>query len=387
MDAMEHFDVCIAGAGIVGLSLALELRRRGQTVVVLERGKAMAESSWAAAGMLAAHDPENPPALAALAELSVSMYPGFLDRIRSLSGLPVPIRTRQTLQKSTVRSSMQCAAQRVQRGDALRRMEPALADLNLLEHLPESGDSWFLLDEWSVDPRDLCGALPAASNCTGVVMRENCEWLPSARAAEPGSDGNLEIATPRGNLETSALVDCRGAWASAAAYMPILRPVKGQALTVAVPPGISISRTIRAPEIYLVPRGDGRVLIGATVEEAGFDKSTSDKAVNALMACADKLVPGIVRAAVLQTWAGLRPGTPDGLPLLGAVPGTNGHFIASGHYRNGILLAPATALVMAQLICGETPSIDLSPFSPARFRRPEASSSSGAFDPALTSNQ
>ena len=390
MDAMEHFDVCIAGAGIIGLSLALELRSRGRTVVVLERGNAVSESSWAAAGMLAADDPDNPPALAPLAELSISMYPEFLNRIRSLSGLPVPIRTRQTLQKSPAlrphpsslpgSECLPCSVQRVHFRKELRSLEPALADSvspGLSSH--RMNQTWFLLNELSLDPRDVCMALRTSAERTAIEMRECTEWLPPARASHHGNVASLRIATSRRTFDTAILIDCRGAWASHTGNKlnPLertsIRPVKGQALTVALPSGLSISRTIRSPGIYLVPRGDGRVVIGATVEEAGFDKSTDEASISALIARADALLPGIAKGTVLECWAGLRPGTPDGLPLLGAVSGSEiasieGRFIAAGHYRNGILLAPATALVMAQLVCAEAPSIDLAPFSPARFQ-------------------
>jgi len=123
---------------------------------------------------------------------------------------------------------------------------------------------------------------------------------------------------------------------------------------------------LRAPEVYLVPRSDGRVLIGATVEEAGYDKRTDADTIQRMHRAAVALVPELARARVLESWAGLRPGTPDDLPILGAT-GTPGYFVAAGHFRDGILLSPLTAHVMAQVVTGVKPELDLTPFSPARF--------------------
>ena len=124
---------------------------------------------------------------------------------------------------------------------------------------------------------------------------------------------------------------------------------------------------IRAPEIYLVPRSDGRILVGATVEEAGYDKRTDADAIQRMRQAAIRLLPALAQARTLEAWAGLRPGSPDNLPILGAtrIPG---YLVASGHFRDGILLAPVTAQVMAQMVIGGQPEYDVSPFSPARFQ-------------------
>ena len=377
MDAMEHFDVCIAGAGIIGLSLSLELRRRGRSVMVVERGRAMRESSWAAAGMLAADDPELPTVLREMAQLSAGMYPEFLNRIQSLSGHSVRFRTVETLLGVPPRSAPQanCAPIMPMPRAALKYIEPLLAPADY---------KWRLLREASIDPRDLCAALPAAfatacGDIFGGGMLEMTEWLPSFSPTESAPEGGAAdhiIPTRLGDRSATTVVDCRGAWADISGEpgstgirgRSEITPRKGQALTIALPSGMPLTRTIRTGEVYIVPRGDGRALIGATMEDAGFDKSTDDASIAELIGRADALVPGIAQCAVLERWAGLRPLSSDGLPVLGAVPGRPGHFIASGHFWDGILLAPATALVMAQLVCAEAPSIDLAPFSPARFQ-------------------
>jgi glycine oxidase len=137
-------------------------------------------------------------------------------------------------------------------------------------------------------------------------------------------------------------------------------------LSVAAPSRTLLRHVVRAPEVYLVPRSDGRILIGATVEEAGYNKRTEPGTIRRLHDAALQLLPALKGARILEDWAGLRPGTPDGLPILGATH-TKGYFVAAGHFRDGILLAPATAHVMAQLIQGERPDIDLAPFSAERF--------------------
>jgi glycine oxidase len=141
-------------------------------------------------------------------------------------------------------------------------------------------------------------------------------------------------------------------------------------LAVSLPPSLPLHLVVRTPDIYIVPRTSGpnagRAIIGATIEDAGFDKTVHPSDIDHLRSLAAALLPPLADAPQLEAWAGLRPATPDGLPLLGALPTQPNHFIATGHYRDGILLAPATAHVMAQLLLGETPSIDLAPFSPDR---------------------
>lgn len=321
--------------------------------------------------MLAANDPGNPIALLPLAQLSQSLYPDFLRRVESLSGLAVPLRTRQTLQalpKEPSSGLEPCLESCPVLGtDELLGLEPSFHP----HEGPDATPSWILLEEASIDPRDLCAALPVAAQRVGVEMREHTAWLPTVSPATHRKETGM----------ADFFVDCRGAWAHSTALDPAnppasaghatIRPVKGQALLVALPSGVELRRTIRSGDVYLVSRGDGPVLIGATVEEAGYDTSTDDASLHRLLLQADQLVPGLLDATVLERWAGLRPATPDGLPLLGplpyAIPDQPSGFIAAGHFRNGILLAPATAVVMSQLLCGEPVSLDLAPFSPARF--------------------
>ena len=353
---MHHPDICIAGAGIIGLSLAIELQHRGVRVSVLDQTVPLAEASIAAAGMLAAADPANPAQLRALAELSLSLYPDLLDRIHVLSGVRVPFQTHTTLQAVQPRS----------RGASPELTPQDLA--NLLPALVPGDQRFILLDEHSLDPRQLAPALLAAVRATSIDLRPNMPVL-STRSI----DNAIEIRTPAEVLHAARFVDCTGAWASATSHLPNIQvaPKKGQMLSVSLPASLPLELVVRTPDIYIVPRtsgpNTGRAIVGATIEDAGFDKTVHPSDIARLRSLAAALLPPLADAPQLQAWAGLRPATPDGLPLLGTLPNQPNHLLATGHYRDGILLAPATAHVMAQLLSSEAPSIDLKPFSPARI--------------------
>jgi glycine/D-amino acid oxidase-like deaminating enzyme len=177
----------------------------------------------------------------------------------------------------------------------------------------------------------------------------------------------IGIKTTKTVFAARKVVNCAGAWAGAIGpYAIPTRPVKGQMLCLAMPSRTLIKHVIRAPKVYLIPRSDGRLLVGATVEEAGFDKRTHPDTIQRLRMSALQLVPKLADARILEDWAGLRPGTPDSLPILGATPIPN-YFVATGHFRDGILLAPITAQIMADVIEDRKPAYDLKAFSPARF--------------------
>jgi glycine oxidase len=342
-------DICIAGAGVIGLSLALELHRRGARVTVLDQSTPLAEASTAAAGMLAADDPHNPPQLRSLASLSLSLYPAFLENLR------VPFQTHTTLQALPPNTP----------GTGSELTPDDLA--HLLPTLTPGQHRFVLLDEHSLDPRQLATALLAAVRATTIDLRPNTPVLSTSSLTNA-----IEIHTPASVLRASQFVDCTGAWASTTSRLPNLQvaPKKGQMLAVSLPPSLPLHLVLRTPGIYIVPRTSGpnagRAIIGATIEDAGFDKTLHPSDIARLRSLASALLPPLADAPQLEAWAGLRPATPDGLPLLGALPAHPRHFIATGHYRDGILLAPATAHAMAQLLFGESPSIDLTPFSPAR---------------------
>jgi glycine oxidase len=175
------------------------------------------------------------------------------------------------------------------------------------------------------------------------------------------------VTTTKTSFLAPKVVICAGAWSGQIAPCAFpTRPVKGQILCLAMPSRTLLKHVIRSPKAYLIPRSDGRLLVGATVEEAGFDKRTDPDTIQRLHRAALELVPKLRDARMLEDWAGLRPGTPDSLPILGASQ-TPGCYVATGHFRDGILLAPITAKLMCAVIEGNTPELDLSAFSPSRF--------------------
>lgn len=349
MNGLRTSDVVIAGGGIIGLSLGLELLRRGLSVVVLERDQAMQSASWAAGGMLAARDPENPSALLPLLLRSLELYPAYLERVHVLSGQPVPIRTHRTLQQV---GPSHAAAGGVAFDD-VKKWIPGFVG-------PDEKFIW--LEEDSLAPRDLCRALPPAFLAEDGVLLEGTPALGVER-----SSSGVTIETARERIHAAAFVNCCGAWAGEKRLGGVpVEPLKGQMVAVALA-AERLQCVLRTPNFYAIPRGDGGVTIGSTLEHAGFDLTVQEQKITALLHAAAALLPEIKQSPRLETWAGFRPGTPDGLPILGA--GEAEHcWHATGHYWNGILLAPVTARVMAQLMFGEVPDVALEAFSPARFR-------------------
>ena len=351
---MKTWDVIIVGGGIIGLSLSIALRKRGAKVLLVERGEPGREASHAAAGMLADCAPETPAALQPLATASARMYPEFVHELQDESGIDVDLRDDGTLlfpPPEHIHERPGFATESLL-PFPLAELEPTLAD-------PKRPAIY--LKERSVDPRALvAAALKAAKH------READISAGTAVTAVLLADGRVAgVSTDKTSYSAPVVVNCAGAWAG---HLPPhrfpTRPVKGQMLSVV---GVAAVRhVIRAPEVYLVPRSDGRIVIGATVEEAGYDKRTDASAIQRLHQAAIRMVPALGQARVLEAWAGLRPGTPDNLPLLGATA-TPGYFVAAGHFRDGILLAPVTAHLMAQVVTGVKPEYDISPFTPGRF--------------------
>jgi glycine oxidase len=324
------YDVAIAGAGLIGLTLALELHKRGASVVVVDTAQAMRQTSIAAAGMLAAADAHNPPALHTLARYSLSLYPDLLQRVTALSGLAVPIQTTATVQY-------------LDDGSTLR------------------------LAENSIDPRQLGAAVLQASRHAGIPIHEDAQSL----AIEEQSNV-LHLRPHRGpQLLAERLVHASGAWFQGP---PAVTPRKGQMLRVKIPANLALDQVHRSRDIYIVPRTHGpqagTALIGATDEDAGFDLHVHQPDLDRLRSRAAHLLPALAStddAPQVEAWAGLRPGTADGLPLLGPLPGSARQWVATGHYRNGILLAPATASALADLLEGKQPTVALNPFAPHRL--------------------
>jgi glycine oxidase len=353
---VKTWDVIVIGGGIIGLSLSIELRKHGASVLVVERGEPGREASHAAGGMLADCGDETPALLQALANASANMYPEFVHELHDESGVDVDLRSNGTL----LFPAPGHVAEKIPGAHPLPRplaeLEPALAS--------EQRDVVFL-NERSVCPRALTDAALKAAKHRGVDISSG-----GTVVSVDVSDGHASgVTTVKTSYHAPTVVNCAGAWAGQIPpYDFPVRPVKGQMLCFAMPSRELLRHVVRSPEIYLIPRSDGRLLAGATVEEAGYDKHTVPETIQRLHHAAVALLPALENARLLEAWAGLRPGTPDNLPILGATP-TPGYYVATGHFRDGILLAPVTALVMARVIAGSDPEFDLSPFSMERFAR------------------
>jgi glycine oxidase len=342
---VKSWDVIIAGAGIIGVSLALELLQRGATVLVLDRAEPGSEASSAAAGMLAPADPETPEALRPLAVESARIFAAFVQRIESAAGIQVDFR-----RVGTIALMPGPAAPREYRGLSATELQLLEPSIHRSEH------SAYFVREDSVDPNLLTRAALVAAQTLGVEIRGHTS-VTEMRAR----DSAVEILTERDSFSAASAVDCRGAWAGA----PV-RPRKGQMLYV-LPQATLLQHVLRTPEVYVVPRSSGKILIGATVEDVGFDKSVDPSTIRQLLHDAAKYLPELSSAPVTQSWAGLRPGTPDDLPIIGPTDKPR-VFTATGHFRNGILLAPVTAQIMADLVQDRPSPLDIRAFSPDRFR-------------------
>lgn len=344
---MKVWDIIISGAGIIGVSLALELRERGADVLVLDARDPGQEASSAAAGMLIVHDPDTSPQLRPLARESARLYPEFVRKIENKSAINTDFRRGaiallprgETLPEHKPLSQKQ-----------LQQLKPAIN--------PRDLSAFLVSDENSVDPRLLMQAILIAAQNSGVEIRGN------TAVQDIQSNGKqVEVMAQSDRFTAQTIVNCQGAWAGS----PV-RPRKGQMLYLQPQKPQLLNHVLRTPEVYLVPRSSGKILVGATVEDVGYDKTVQPEVIRQLHNSASQFVPALAESPIVASWAGLRPGSPDDLPLLGPTDRW-GQFIAGGHFRNGILLAPITAKIMADLITGKTLSIDISDFSPARFAK------------------
>ena len=362
MKNMKAWDAIVLGGGVIGMSLARELRKQGADVLVIDRGQPGQEASHAAAGMLAPFGAHMPAALRPLASISAGLFAEFVHELEDESERVVDLRDSGALVTED------------ELGEVAGDKELNPAELHALEPCLEYRPGMHFVHERSVDPRALMAALLDAAKHRGIHIAHG-----SAAAAVRRADGHLTVNSERTEYIAPRVVNCCGAWAGTigGSCQPLpVRPVKGQMLSLVAPHRDILKHVVRTSEVYLVPRTDGRVLVGATVEEAGFDKRVDSDVIQKFHQLAAHFVPDLGEARILEAWAGLRPGTPDDLPVLGETD-VPGYFVATGHFRNGILLAPATAIAMASRVRGVAPAIDLAPFSPQRFAQTKLAAEKG----------
>jgi len=362
-------DVVIIGAGLIGLALARELAHRGASVRILDTGEPGRAASWAAAGMLAPSSEGLDGSFYDLCAASLERYPAFAAALRAETGLDIHLRLEGFISPAyddagvaSLEARVANARQRGYRAAMLTpaqalRAEPVLAPVKAAAHFEH---------EASVDNRRLGRALRAAVERLGVRIDEGIPWVRLA-ATERRVSG---VETAVGFVPSPVVVNAAGAWAGILEGVPErarvpVEPVKGQMLALGMPASL-VRHTIYAEHAaYLVPRDDGRLIVGATVERAGYDMRVTAAGIRLLLDGALRVAPALRDLAIVETWAGLRPGTPDGLPYLGA-GGLEGYFLATGHLRNGVLLTPITAEVVADAIEGRTPAVPIAAFAPER---------------------
>jgi glycine oxidase len=369
MNVMASPSVIIVGGGIIGGSVAFELAQRGARVLVLDRQTAGCEASWAAAGMLTPA-PETPDAMALvpLARASMAIYADFVAGVERASGQRASYHREGALvaffaddaerELSTFLALNHGAGLRAEavRVEEARRMEPPLS--------PAARSAAWLPDEGWVDNRALARAVLGAAVARGAEVRAGLGVTALALA-----DGRCTGVIAGGRvLSAQHVVIAAGSFSSqvedVACYAPT-SPARGQMIALRHT-GVSIGRAIRSQRGYLVPREDGRILAGSTIERAGYEKGVTPEGLQQVLAAAVQIAPALAAAQVVETWSGLRPDTPDHLPILGPTD-VEGLVMATGHYRNGILLAPITAKLIADWILEGKAHPLLEPFSPLRF--------------------
>ncbi len=370
-------DVVIVGAGVIGLGIAWRLAQRGAAVVVFDQGAAGAGASHAAAGMLASCAEAEPgeEALVALGRLSQSLWPAFTAELEQATGLSIDLRHEGTLVVALTADDQARLRHQLQFQKSLglplewisaaetRQREP---------HLAGVAGAVFSPEDHQVDNRKLVGALRSAAAAAGAVIREHAAVerivVTQGRAAGIRLGDGADVAA-------NVVVVAAGAWSRSIGGVPPemrppVRPVKGQMLALRMDAPL-LSHVVWAPNVYLVPRRDGRLILGGTVEEKGFDATLTAGGVLALLEAAWRVLPAIEELPIEETWVGHRPGSRDDAPILGPSPIT-GLVYATGHYRNGILLAPITADAIARLVLDGEVDPAIRPFGIARFAAVEA---------------
>lgn len=364
--------VVIAGGGVIGCAIAYYLAKAGADVTVLERGNIAQEASSAAAGMiLSPFDELGPRPLVRLQRASFDMYPKLVKQLEQESGSDIEYRLcglirpaadekrAQHLRALTKRSRNQKAGVEWVDGSVLRELEPALCD-GLL-------GAAFSQHDADVNPGLLTRAFAKAAANHGATIRRR---VPFAGFVSSGHRLTGIKAGNRSQDGFDAIVLAAGSWTKAlaerlSANVPTM-PIRGQMVSYR---SKALRHSVWGEGGYLVPKPRGQVFAGATVEDVGFRVRTTSQGIASLRAMACSLVPGLRQRETVSEWAGLRPGTPDGLPIIGKLPKRDNVFVATGHFRNGILLAPITGKLMSELILTGKTSIPLDPFSPRRFAR------------------
>ena len=356
--------VVIIGAGIIGLALARQLARKGEAVWLVDPRQPASEASWAAAGRLSVSaEAEGPGGLFELCRRAAAIYPDFVRELEEESGLAAAYRTEGAL--FLYHSDAERAALEERFGWQRELGVPAVhldaQEVRILEPQVSAAGGYFLPGDCQVDNRLLCAALAESCRKAGVTFLQTSVSKVTWQGGRVTGAGLIDGS----RLGADAVVNAAGAWASriAAPGPPIMvQPVKGHMLAVATE-GWTLTHVAQDGQVYLVPRAGGRLVIGSTMENAGYDKAIDPATISNLRTAAHRLVGRLAEATMVDAWTGLRPMVVRGGPRIG--PGSlPGYFLAIGHYRKGILLAPLTAQLLAAVIGGAEPDPLLAPFLP-----------------------
>ncbi|HEX4947036.1 MAG TPA: glycine oxidase ThiO [Blastocatellia bacterium] len=379
MNQVNHsFDVAIIGGGVMGCAIAWQLGQAGARVLVIERGEIGHEASWAAGGMLAPLSEANQAdAFFELAVASRAMYADFARELYEITGIDIEYRTEGTVYLALTDQDEAELEQRWQwqRAAGLRVEKLSAEQVRALEPMLTPRLRWALKfpDDHQVNNRRLMTALEAAVRAVGVEFWTNTE----ATALEISNAQVSGIETTKKNVATNTVVVAAGSWASllktrdgAAAMDFSVEPIRGQmiALEMPTPP---LQHIVYSGNGYLIPRLSGQVIAGSTTESVGYDNRVTAEGIASIIARATEIAPALRQQTLLETWSGLRPKTKDEWPILGMDSRIRGLVYATGHYRNGILLAPITARVISDLVLRGASSTTIEPFSPIRFHRCE----------------
>lgn len=369
---MEHSDFLILGGGVIGMMTALQLAEAGHTITLVERGQCGREASWAGGGIISPLYPwRYPEPLNDLAHWSTHHYPHLAQKLRTKTGIDPEYRRTGLLYLQA--EDQTCAVQWAdRRGVAYQRIEGS--GIHTLAPQLAAGfrDGLLMPELGNIRNPRLCRAL-----------RERLLTLPAVRLREQEAVETLlwegaritGVRTRGGSLSAAAVILCAGAW-SGRLLQPLginlpVRPVKGQMMlfkTALLEEGKPLlEQVVLHDDRYLIPRADGRLLIGSTLENAGFDKTTTRAARRSLFQSAVALLPALSECPVEYHWAGLRPGVTGALPFIGAVPEWEGLFVNAGHFRNGLVLAPAATRLLVDQLLGRTPIVDPAPFQPTNL--------------------
>lgn len=363
-------DCVVVGGGVMGCSIALRLQQAGVKTVVLERAIPGAEASSAAAGILAAQEEaEGPGPVAELSLASRARFPALADELRQLTGIDVAFRNTGCLRLCADEAQVRAVEDRVawQRGAGLR-LEWVKGNAALRELEPSLDERWQIglhfPDDHQLDARQYARALSQAAAAAGATFVTGAHVRRVVH--EGGRVAGVEVEG--GRVDAPRVVVAAGSWTSLVAGLTLppasVRPMRGQiAMLETRPP--AVRGTIFAPGGYLVGRADGRVLCGSTMELAGYDRSVTVGGLSHVLNLALAVIPGLASAPVVETWANFRPTTDDRRPIIGE-SAIGGLYLATGHFRNGILLSPVTADIVRDLVVKGKSEIEVAAFAPGR---------------------